>query len=152
LLREASDVTAVTVECALLGDISLELVEPTLARISSAIDDLREILLVHGGNPRPSMRVARRRFDALLVLDTIEREEWNIKAAARTLGLSRPHVYNLMRGYGICRPPECAWARSTSETASCTRNGVQRRKELGSTKEAPAARRTPGSRGQTPTE
>jgi Nif-specific regulatory protein len=39
---------------------------------------------------------ATRRFQRKLVLEALERVDWNVSAAARRLGLTRAHVYNLI--------------------------------------------------------
>jgi transcriptional regulator with GAF, ATPase, and Fis domain len=47
---------------------------------------------------------ATRGFQRQLLLDTLVRNEWNVAATARDLELTRAHVYNLMKTFGISRP------------------------------------------------
>ena len=47
---------------------------------------------------------ATRVFQAQLLRETLNRESWNIAATARTLDLTRAHVYNLLKTYRISRP------------------------------------------------
>jgi Nif-specific regulatory protein len=48
---------------------------------------------------------ATRRFQAQLLLDTLEEHGWNVVEAARRLDLARSHVYNLIRAFGLERKP-----------------------------------------------
>jgi Nif-specific regulatory protein len=44
-----------------------------------------------------------RRFQAGLVQRALEAADWNVAAAARTLDLTRAHLYNLIRAFGLSR-------------------------------------------------
>jgi transcriptional regulator with GAF, ATPase, and Fis domain len=56
------------------------------------------------GDARQSFHEATRRFQASLLRDALARENWNVAATARTLGLTRAHMYNLLATYAIVRP------------------------------------------------
>jgi Nif-specific regulatory protein len=47
---------------------------------------------------------ATRRFQAGLLREALARESWNVAATARSLGLTRAHLYNLLATYDISRP------------------------------------------------
>jgi Nif-specific regulatory protein len=48
-----------------------------------------------------------RRFQAALVQRALEASDWNVAAAARNLDLTRAHLYNLIKAFGLSRrPPE----------------------------------------------
>jgi len=51
----------------------------------------------------PSFQAATRRFQAQLVLRTLEETGWNVVEAARRLEVARSHVYNLIRAHGLER-------------------------------------------------
>jgi transcriptional regulator with GAF, ATPase, and Fis domain len=44
-----------------------------------------------------------RRFQAGLVQRTLEAAGWNVTAAARTLDLTRAHLHNLIKTFGLSR-------------------------------------------------
>jgi Nif-specific regulatory protein len=44
-----------------------------------------------------------RRFQASLVQRALEAADWNVAAAARTLDLTRAHLYNLIKAFGLSR-------------------------------------------------
>jgi Nif-specific regulatory protein len=44
-----------------------------------------------------------RRFQAQLVKRVLEAEDWNVSAAARRLDLTRAHLYNLIKSFGLQR-------------------------------------------------
>ena len=46
-----------------------------------------------------------RRFQMNLVSRALESADWNVTAAARTLDLTRAHVHNLIRAFGLTRRP-----------------------------------------------
>jgi Nif-specific regulatory protein len=52
-----------------------------------------------------SFHAATREFQQRLLSETLERQGWNVTAAARALELTRAHVYNLMATFQIKRPP-----------------------------------------------
>ncbi len=47
-----------------------------------------------------------RRFQGSLVLRALESVDWNVSQAARSLDLTRAHVYNLIRGFELTRRPK----------------------------------------------
>ncbi len=47
---------------------------------------------------------ATRRFQARFVRDALEANGWNVADTARRLDLTRSHVYNLIRAFGLDRP------------------------------------------------
>jgi Nif-specific regulatory protein len=53
---------------------------------------------------RPNFHDATRRFQASLLREALTRENWNVAATARALGLTRAHLYNLLAAYAIARP------------------------------------------------
>lgn len=53
---------------------------------------------------RPTFHTATRDFQAALLRDTLQREQWNVTAAARALELTRAHVYNLIAAFELERP------------------------------------------------
>ena len=61
-------------------------------------------LLAEDVDPRPNFHEATRRFQASLLREALARESWNVAATARTLGLTRAHLYNLLAAYEIARP------------------------------------------------
>ena len=46
---------------------------------------------------------SRCRFQAALVSRALESADWNVAATARTLDLTRAHVYNLINAFGLSR-------------------------------------------------
>ena len=70
----------------------------------------------------PSFQAATRRFQAQLVLRTLEETGWNVVEAARRLEVARSHVYNLIRAHGLERatasqqPPETSVRRPPRRT------------------------------------
>ena len=57
------------------------------------------------GESAPSFQAATRRFQAQLVLRTLEETGWNVVETARRLEVARSHVYNLIRAHGLERGP-----------------------------------------------
>ncbi len=49
---------------------------------------------------------ATRVFQSYLLRRTLEATSWNVAAAARKLDLTRAHVYNLIKAYGLRRTKE----------------------------------------------
>jgi Nif-specific regulatory protein len=47
-----------------------------------------------------------RRLQSTIVLRALEAEDWNVAAAARGLDLTRAHLYNLIKGFGLKRRPK----------------------------------------------
>ncbi len=47
-----------------------------------------------------------RRFQASLVLRALEAVDWNVTQAARSLDLTRAHIYNLIRAFELTRRPK----------------------------------------------
>lgn len=57
------------------------------------------------GTPTPStFHEATRCFQEQLLRETLAREQWNVAATARTLEMTRAHVYNLLAAFNISRP------------------------------------------------
>src|SRR5439155_9616079 len=50
-----------------------------------------------------SFQEATRRFQRRLVLETLEKNEWNVAETARQLDLARSHLYNLMNEFALKR-------------------------------------------------
>jgi Nif-specific regulatory protein len=50
-----------------------------------------------------SFQEATRRFQRRMVLEALERNDWNIAETARELDLARSHLYNLINSYGLRR-------------------------------------------------
>ncbi len=57
------------------------------------------------GSSRPALTFHEetRRFQATLVQRTLESSDWNVAAAARALDLTRSHLHNLIKAYGLAR-------------------------------------------------
>ena len=55
--------------------------------------------------PHLTFQEETRRFQASLVLRALESVDWNVTQAARSLDLTRTHVYNLIRGFDLTRRP-----------------------------------------------
>jgi Nif-specific regulatory protein len=53
---------------------------------------------------QPTFHEATRNFQEQLLREVLGREDWNVAAVARTLDLTRGHVYNLMATFRIRRP------------------------------------------------
>jgi Nif-specific regulatory protein len=47
-----------------------------------------------------------RKFQCGVVLRALEAEDWNVTAAARTLDLTRAHLHNLIKAFGLKRRPK----------------------------------------------
>ncbi|MDP9002816.1 MAG: sigma-54-dependent Fis family transcriptional regulator [Myxococcota bacterium] len=83
------------------------------AAIHAAADGSRSIEATHvfpdatGASPpaRPQLTFQEetRRFQAGVVLRALEAADWQVAAAARTLDLTRAHLYNLIRAFGLSR-------------------------------------------------
>ena len=63
-----------------------------------------------------TLQAATRQFQRQLVLDALERCDWNIKEAARELGLVRSHVYNLINDFELRSDPRFAANASRDES------------------------------------
>ncbi len=48
---------------------------------------------------------ATRKFQAELLLRTLQECDWNVMEASRRLDIARSHVYNLIRAFGLARSP-----------------------------------------------
>ncbi len=57
-----------------------------------------------GAAPAVTFQDATRAFQAELVKKTLEESEWNVTHAAARLELTRAHVHNLIRAFGLARP------------------------------------------------
>ncbi len=55
------------------------------------------------GRAQLTFQEETRRFQAALVARALEAAEWNVAAAARALDLTRAHLYNLIRAFGLSR-------------------------------------------------
>jgi Nif-specific regulatory protein len=53
--------------------------------------------------PQLTFQEETRRFQAGLVLRALEAVDWNVSQAARSLDLTRTHVYNLIKGFELTR-------------------------------------------------
>ncbi|HEU4535908.1 MAG TPA: sigma 54-interacting transcriptional regulator, partial [Polyangiaceae bacterium] len=53
----------------------------------------------------PTFQAATRQFQKQLLLQALDDAEWNITETAQRLDLTRTHVYNLIRAFGVERPP-----------------------------------------------
>ena len=83
------------------------------AAILAAGDGVQQIEPRHlfSDSPRPpdaepaslTFQEHTRRFQAGLLQQTLDQCEWNVSEAARRLDLTRAHVYNLIKGFGIAR-------------------------------------------------
>jgi Nif-specific regulatory protein len=58
--------------------------------------------------PRPQLTFQEetRRFQAGIVLRALEASDWQVAAAARTLDLTRAHLYNLIKAFDLKRGPK----------------------------------------------
>ncbi len=57
------------------------------------------------GAPPMTFQTATRQFQKQLLLQTLEDAGWNVTETAQKLDLTRAHVYNLLRAFGIERRP-----------------------------------------------
>jgi DNA-binding NtrC family response regulator len=48
-----------------------------------------------------TLQEATRQFQRRLVLEALEKHDWNVTAAAADLGLARSHVYNLINDFDL---------------------------------------------------
>jgi Nif-specific regulatory protein len=88
-------------------------VEAAVVRASgekSPYIERRHLFPTHAPGPAGTAPAARtfheatRVFQEQLLREALAREGWNVAAAARTLDLTRAHVYNLMATFSIARP------------------------------------------------
>jgi Nif-specific regulatory protein len=54
--------------------------------------------------PPPTFQDGTRAFQAELVKRTLDEHEWNVTKAAAQLDLTRAHLYNLIKAFGLARP------------------------------------------------
>ena len=82
------------------------------ATIRAAARGLQRIgaaeLAMDGQSPReggaaPTFQEETRRFQAALVSRALESSDWNVSEAARRLDLTRTHLYNLIKSFGLKR-------------------------------------------------
>jgi Nif-specific regulatory protein len=83
------------------------------AAIRAAAEGLRRIERVHlfplmlpqatGASGGETFQQATRRFQLEMLRETLESTDWNVTEAARRLDLTRAHVYNLIRAFGLQR-------------------------------------------------
>jgi len=59
----------------------------------------------HGGSTKAQLTFQEetRRFQAALVGRALDATDWNVTAAARSLDLTRAHIYNLIKAFGLTR-------------------------------------------------
>ena len=57
----------------------------------------------NGDQLQASFHEQTRRFQAKLLQATLEGCDWNVTEAARRLDLTRAHVYNLIKAFGIAK-------------------------------------------------
>jgi len=57
-----------------------------------------------GAAPAVTFQDATRAFQAELLKRTLEESEWNVTQAAARLDVTRAHLYNLIRAFGLARP------------------------------------------------
>ena len=62
-------------------------------------------------NPAVSLREARRRFEREYIAAVLERHDWRMSEAARTLGIERANLYRKTRQLGIVRAASAERAR-----------------------------------------
>jgi Nif-specific regulatory protein len=55
------------------------------------------------GQPHLTFQEETRRFQAHLVARALDANDWNVAAAARALDLTRAHIYNLIKAFGLVR-------------------------------------------------
>jgi Nif-specific regulatory protein len=55
------------------------------------------------GRPHLTFQEETRRFQAGLVARALDATDWNVAAAARALDLTRAHIYNLIKAFGLSR-------------------------------------------------
>ncbi len=55
------------------------------------------------GDRRLSFHEQTRRFQSQLLAAALEEKDWNVAAVARELDLTRAHVYNLLKSFGLAR-------------------------------------------------
>jgi Nif-specific regulatory protein len=63
----------------------------------------REAGVAAQGRSQLTFQEETRRFQAALVGRALEAAEWNVTAAARALDLTRAHLYNLIKAFGLSR-------------------------------------------------
>jgi DNA-binding NtrC family response regulator len=106
---------AVTVLAALPWPRNLDELASVLAKILESAGEVvrQEDVLAHlpidGAFARldltTSLREARRRFERDYIAAVLERHQWRMSAAARTLGIERANLYRKARQLGITRVP-----------------------------------------------
>jgi Nif-specific regulatory protein len=57
-------------------------------------------------NVPPTMQLATRQFQRRLVIEALERNDWNVSETARELDLARSHLYNLINEFDLKRGDE----------------------------------------------
>jgi Nif-specific regulatory protein len=66
---------------------------------------LREAVAAQESPGHRTFQDETRRFQTALVQRALEGSDWNVAAAARSLDLTRAHLYNLIRAFGLSRRP-----------------------------------------------
>jgi Nif-specific regulatory protein len=80
-----------------------------IASVENALQIERRHLFTEDGSPtvppkRLTFQKATQKFQAQLLVDTLEETGWNVAEAATLLDLTRSHVYNLIHAFGLSRP------------------------------------------------
>jgi Nif-specific regulatory protein len=74
------------------------------ARTLEATHLFRESPPVGGsGRPHLTFQEETRRFQAGLIARALDTHDWNVAAAARALDVTRAHIYNLIKAFGLSR-------------------------------------------------
>jgi DNA-binding NtrC family response regulator len=105
---------AITVLAALPWPRNIDELHHTLLRVARDCaadtvrqEDLLSLVPVEGVvrrlGPLVSLREARRRFERQYIADVLERHDWRMSDAARTLGIERANLYRKTRQLGIVR-------------------------------------------------
>ncbi len=84
------------------------------AAIRAAGDGVGTIEMVHafpdpprlasGSETAPTFQEATRRFQAKLIRETLETNDWNVAETAKQLDVARSHLHKLIRAFGLERP------------------------------------------------
>lgn len=78
-------------------------VEGSIVRQEDVLPTLPVERIVGRGTPMLTLRDARRQFERQYIATVLERHEWRMSDAARTLGIERANLYRKTRQLGISR-------------------------------------------------
>lgn len=67
------------------------------------VAELFPVDIAHGSKGSCTFQEETRRFQEQLVRKALDGSDWNVSAAARRLDITRAHVYNLIKSYGLTR-------------------------------------------------